>query len=55
MLNDIRLSYDSGGLVRNRNIFLALADDAVDALEKICRIKTIRAGALIFRQGDDAI
>ena len=55
MLNDIRLSYDSGGLVRNRNIFLALADDAVDALEKICRIKTLRAGALIFRQGDDAI
>ena len=26
-----------GGLVGNRNIFLALADDAVDALEKIYR------------------
>ena len=55
MLNDIRLSYDSGGLVRNGNIFPALTDDVVAALEKICRGKTIRARDLIFRQGDDAI
>ena len=55
MLNDIRLSYDSGGLVRNRNIFLALADDAVMHSKKSVALKPFRADALILRQGDDAI
>jgi CRP/FNR family transcriptional regulator len=54
MPNYIRLSCDNGELIRNRSIFSVLADDTVAALEKICRNKTIRAGNVIFRQGDDA-
>ena len=54
MLNYIRLSCGNGELARNRIIFSVLADDTVAALEKICRNKTIRAGDVIFRQGDDA-
>jgi len=55
MLNYIRLGCDNSGLVRNRSIFSALADDAVATLDKMGRDKILGARDPIFRQGDDAI
>ena len=47
MLNDIRLSYDSGGLVRNGNIFLALAEMPLTHSRKSVEIK-LSGHAILF-------
>jgi CRP/FNR family transcriptional regulator len=53
MANSIGSSCDAS-LIRNRNIFSVLTNDAVTTLEKMGRNKILGAQDLIFRQGDDA-